>query len=106
MTERVHLLDLRVRVSAAGNRYLSGWLGKASVVGFLDRESDGEVWQIFVSTPSPRAAGANVPPGASRSPLTPRPKKARKTPNPLMPGELDDDVNDLGRDLTGGTPND
>ncbi|HVR91457.1 MAG TPA: hypothetical protein VHG29_10240 [Novosphingobium sp.] len=52
--EKVLLLELRERISANGNRYLSGWLGKASVVGFLDREADEPTWQVFVSTPTPR----------------------------------------------------
>jgi alanyl-tRNA synthetase len=30
--DKVLLLELRERTSASGNRYLSGWLGKASVV--------------------------------------------------------------------------
>lgn len=92
MSERVHLLDLRLRVSAAGNRYLSGWLGKAAVVGFLDREADGEVWQIFVSTPTPRPAGGDVArPGRS----TP---SRRNRGRPLSSDELNDSVDDLARD--------
>lgn len=90
--ERVLLLELRERTSAAGNRYLSGWLGRASVVGFLDREAEEPTWQVFVSTPTPRAAGASVPQGASRSTAASR---RRREPNPLMPGELDDRVDDL-----------
>jgi hypothetical protein len=31
---RVHLLTLSERTSAKGNEYLSGWLGRASVVAF------------------------------------------------------------------------
>ncbi len=38
--DKVHLLDLTLRTSAAGNQYLSGWLGRAAVVGFRDREAD------------------------------------------------------------------
>lgn len=51
--ERVHLFDLRERTSAKGNRYLSGWLGKAAVVAFLDREADEPIWKVFLSTPAP-----------------------------------------------------
>lgn len=92
--DKVHLLDLTLRTSAAGNQYFSGWLGKAAVVGFRDREADGEVWQIFVSTPQPRTGGANVP-SASRSPLTPQPRRKRTGPAKLGPGELDDRVDDI-----------
>lgn len=58
--ERVLLLELKECTSAAGNRYLSGWLGKASVVAFLDRDADEPTWQVFVATPQPRTGGANV----------------------------------------------
>ena len=40
-----------------GNRYLSGWLGKASVVAFAgepDRHGN-PTWDLFVSEPQPRA---------------------------------------------------
>lgn len=94
---KVHLLDLTLRTSAAGNQYLSGWLGKAAVVGFRDREAEGEVWQIFVSTPTPRSAGSSdVPREASQSPFTPQPRRARSTgKRKLEPGELDDRLDDL-----------
>jgi len=93
--ERVHLLDLRLRTSAAGNRYLSGWLGKAAVVGFLDREADGEVWQVFISTPAPRPAGSDVPRDASRSPFTPRQRSRSTGKANLAPGELNDAIDDI-----------
>jgi hypothetical protein len=50
---RVLLTKLSVRTSAKGREYLSGWLGKASVVGFpgeADRFGNA-VWDIFVSEP-------------------------------------------------------
>lgn len=68
MSEKTHLFDLRLRTSAAGNEYLSGWLGKAAVVGFRDREAEGEVWNIFVSTPAPRQTEA---PNRQRKPRRP-----------------------------------
>ncbi len=37
---RVLLMQLSERTSARGNRYLSGWLGKASVVAFQAEEPD------------------------------------------------------------------
>lgn len=55
MDRKVHLLDLRERTSANGNRYLSGWLGKASVVAFLDRDAEEPTWNVYVSEPKPRA---------------------------------------------------
>jgi hypothetical protein len=37
---RVLLMQLSQRTSAKGNAYLSGWLGKASVVAFQAEEPD------------------------------------------------------------------
>jgi hypothetical protein len=58
---RVLLLTLSQRTSAKGNAYLSGWLGKASVVGFPGEPDrfGNETWDLFVSTPEPRAGEAN-----------------------------------------------
>lgn len=94
MTERVLLLELKERTSAAGNRYLSGWLGKASVVAFLDRDAAEPTWQVFVAAPQAKTGGANVP-SASRSPLTPQPRRKRTGPAKLGPGELDDRLDDI-----------
>src|SRR4051812_36625347 len=55
---RALLMQLSQRTSAKGNAYLAGWLGKASVVAFLAEEPDkwgNPVWDVFVSTPEPRA---------------------------------------------------
>src|SRR5690242_8938629 len=53
---RVLLLTLSERTSAKGNAYLSGWLGKASVVAFRgENDKHGNpTWDLFVSTPEPR----------------------------------------------------
>lgn len=92
--DKVLLIELKERTSAAGNRYLSGWLGKASVVAFLDRDAAEPTWQVFVASPQTRSGGANVP-SASRSPLTPQPRRKRTGPAKLGPGELDDRVDDI-----------
>src|SRR5918912_1212851 len=55
---RVLLMQLSQRTSAKGNAYMSGWLGKASVVAFPADEPDkwgNPVWNVFVSEPEPRA---------------------------------------------------
>ena len=54
MNDKVLLLELKERTSASGNRYMAGWLGKASVVAFLDKEAADPTWQVFVSTPKPK----------------------------------------------------
>ena len=53
---RVLLMQLSERTSAKGNAYLSGWLGRASVVGFRGEPDKfgNETWDLFVSTPEPR----------------------------------------------------
>src|SRR5690349_23017582 len=54
---RVLLLTLSERTSAKGNAYLSGWLGKASVVAFRgeDDRHGNPTWDVFVSEPQPRS---------------------------------------------------
>src|SRR4051794_26073153 len=62
MTDRPHkprvlLMQLSERTSARGTKYLSGWLGKASVVGFLAEEPDkfgNPMFNVYASTPDPR----------------------------------------------------
>ena len=53
---RVLLMQLSQRTSARGNTYLSGWLGKASVVGFAGEPDKfgNATWDLFVSEPQPR----------------------------------------------------
>lgn len=61
---KVLLAELQERTSAAGNRYLSGFLGKARIIGFW---SDGEdrdgnaisVVRLFVQEPEQRQDGGN-----------------------------------------------
>ena len=64
---RVLLLTLSERTSGQGNRYLSGWLGKASVVAFAGEpdKHGNPTWDVFVASRSrgPRRAGAR-PAGA------------------------------------------
>ena len=100
--EKVHLMDLRLRTSAAGNQYLSGWLGRAAVVGFRDRDADEEVWNIFVSSPAPRrnctpaesAPRKNCAPADQSTPSRSRRSSGRRATD-VPPGVLDDDVSDL-----------
>lgn len=95
--DRVLLMELRERTSAAGNRYLSGWLGRASVVAFLDRDADEPTWQVFVSTPAPRPTNGQSERSADRSPFTPSTsrRQSRRRATELQPGELDDRLDDL-----------
>jgi hypothetical protein len=90
--DKVLLIELRERTSASGNVYLSGWLGKASVVGFLDRESEEKVWRIFVSTPQQKTGGSS-PRRSSGGQGFDRPPRRAATQVPS--GTLDDDISDL-----------
>lgn len=53
---RVLLAVLSERKSAKGNTYLSGWLGRANVVGFPGEPDKlgNPTWSLFVSEPEPR----------------------------------------------------
>jgi hypothetical protein len=54
---RVLLMQLAERTGAKGNTYLSGWLGKARLVGFKAKEPDrygNEVWEIYAQGPEDR----------------------------------------------------
>jgi hypothetical protein len=56
---RVLLTTLSARTSAKGRAYLSGWLGKASVVAFAgepDKHGD-RTWDVFLCEPGPRRPG-------------------------------------------------
>ena len=49
---RVLLLELSERISSKGRKYMSGYLGKASVVAFEAEEPDkfgNKCWRVFVS---------------------------------------------------------
>ena len=61
---KVLLMQLSERTSARGTRYLSGFLGRAKLVAFLDQEPDrfgNPQWSVYASEPASRgdqAAGA------------------------------------------------
>jgi hypothetical protein len=103
--DKVLLLELKERTSASGNTYLSGWLGKAPVVGFLDRESGEKVWQIYVSTPQPKSGQEprsrrerSHDSDAWRRDMPPQSSAPGRGRQSVPAGELDDDIGDLGYD--------
>ena len=57
--KRVLLLELHERTSQRGTRYLSGWLGKASVIAFAEETNErGEtLWQLYCEEPRPMGGG-------------------------------------------------
>jgi hypothetical protein len=102
MNDKVLLLELKERLSGNGNRYLSGWLGKASVVAFLDRDAAEPTWQVYVSTPKPRPEQRDNNqgrPSPSRSDTwrqdTPS-RVAMGGRRTMQPGELNDRLDDVG----------
>ena len=75
---KVLLMQLSERTSAKGTRYLSGFLGRAKLVAFLDQEPDkfgNPRWSVYASEPVPwgdgaagdRVAGAGDRAGVPRS---------------------------------------
>jgi hypothetical protein len=54
---RVLLMQLTQRVSERGNAYLTGWLGKAKLVGFKGEpdEHGNERWNVYAAEPQPKA---------------------------------------------------
>jgi hypothetical protein len=60
---RVLITKLSVRISSKGREYLSGWLGKASVVGFKAAEPGkfgNPVWDLFACEPEPKPGVATT----------------------------------------------
>jgi len=81
---RVLLAELTERTSAAGNRYVSGWLGKARIIGFWgDAENrDGNpttVLRLFVQEPDQKPQERQErQPGRSPASASPRCQEARQ----------------------------
>src|SRR4051794_5445449 len=87
---RVLLMQLSQRTSGKGTAYLSGWLGKASVVAFEAEELDkfgNKQWNVYLSTPEPRPASAvnNGDSTPAASPTLATDAKAEPTARPLRP---------------------
>jgi hypothetical protein len=105
---RVLLLTLSERTSArTGRRYMSGWLGKASVVAFEAGEPDrygNAQWEVFVSTPEPRDGGkapGSAPAGGREgwngSPRYRQPRPGAPAAPPAGHAPFDDGLEDIGR---------
>ena len=75
---RVLLLTLSERTSGKGNRYLSGWLGKASVVAFAGEpdKHGNPTWDLFVSTPEPKPEQRQQSAGRGKGVAELRPRRA------------------------------
>src|SRR4051794_37527247 len=80
---RVLLLQLSERTSGKGNRCMSGWLGKASVVAFRgeDDKHGNPTWDMFVSTPE--AGQERDPAGRPRTRQADGTGELRPRPGPI-----------------------
>src|SRR5690242_1259758 len=80
-------MQLSERTSGRGNRYMSGWLGKASVVAFAGEpdKHGNPTWDLFVSTPEPRPEQARGDNGSRVANSAPAPAK-----HPARPQERGD----------------
>ena len=106
--QKVLLATLWERTSAKGNTYLSGFLGKACVVGFRgEPRPDGTpTWNIFLSPGKEQeeAAGSRAqqprrqPSGSSSAPPG-RVQRWEETKAKASGADpfFDDDISDLGR---------
>jgi hypothetical protein len=65
---RVLLATLSVRTSAKGRQYLSGWLGKASLVAFEGQPDrwGNPIWDVYLSEPEPRQERPPLPSAGPR----------------------------------------
>jgi len=80
---RVKLCTLSIRTSSKGNDYLSGYLGKAKVIGFRGEPDKygSDTWDIFVSEPEPRQDAHDAASPAPRAPAPPgAPPRPRAAP--------------------------
>src|SRR4051794_19155503 len=88
--QRVLLLELSERTSAKGNPYMSGWLGKASVVAFRAEHADkhgNPVWQVFVTEPQQEQQRAQITQHLGGAPTAAN-RSASPDPRPLSANEV------------------
>jgi hypothetical protein len=87
---RVLLATLSLRTSAKGREYLSGWLGKASVVGFRGEPDKfgNDTYNLYVSEPEPKDGTATT--AAPRAPQRQEPVSA-----PVTRAGVDPDFDDV-----------
>lgn len=103
--EKILLVTLWERTSAKGNTYLSGFLGKARVIGFRGepREDGTPVWEIYLQPGKEQEERAGSGQRESRSPTASSrtgvqrwaPKSEAEKPDPDRPFH-DDSIDDIG----------
>lgn len=100
---KIPLLKLWERTSGKGNRYLSGFMGDAQVIGFIDAdESEARgctVWQLYAQE-SQRAADARKAANKSRRSSGSATRQATTAQAPSGPsGPSGDDVRDYDDEI-------
>jgi hypothetical protein len=94
--EKILIAILWERTSAAGNTYLSGFLGKARVVGFRgEPTADGvPTWDLYLTPGKEQAAAASTSTAPRQRRSSPRPKGD----TPAGDGTpFNDSIDDVGR---------
>jgi hypothetical protein len=88
---KVLLMTLWERTSARGTRYLSGFLGKAKLIGFKgEPTADGTpTWNLFVQEQEPKAEAERKP-----SPRPAKPQQPERQPDDPF---YSDAIDDIGR---------
>lgn len=96
--QKILIANLWQRTSAAGNEYLSGFLGKARIIGFRgEPTSDGTpTWDIYVS-PGREQEEAGQAQTPRRRASAPRRQVATQQPAGSGTAFHDDPIDDIGR---------
>jgi hypothetical protein len=100
---KILLATLWERTSEKGNRYLSGFLGKARVIGFRgEPTADGTpTWDLYVQPGKEQEkAEAERKPASSRPARSEQPQRQQQRqqqPDPNRPF-FDDSIDDVGRE--------
>lgn len=81
---KVLLMQLTQRTSGKGNAYLTGWLGKAKLVGFKGEpdEHGHERWDVYAAEPDQ----ARRPQGQDGGSVRPPARAHVRQPRPEAPG--------------------
>jgi hypothetical protein len=100
MDQKVLLCSLWERTSAKGTVYLSGFLGKARVVGFRgESRPDGtQTWDLYLTPGKEQEEAAGSRAQQARRPESRRPPRLQVEKPAEDRPFFDDDISDLGRD--------
>jgi hypothetical protein len=99
---KVLIATLWQRRSARGNEYLSGFLGKARIIGFRGEPTPEGIptWNIFLQPGKEQEkAEAERKPASSRPAISEQPRQQQRQQQPdLNRPFFSDEIDDVGRD--------